>query len=339
MREVVTGRPAPMRGRTGQGPRRTVAALLFLLLPVLAVAACSSGSSTSPPTPGGSAPLAPGAGGSVTPPASGVLVGAWVRKANGQQLPEAVAEFEKGVGRRLDIVQNYYPWETPFPTDIDTETLAAGGIPLISWNGTDSTRITSGSADALIVQRAKAVAALGKPVFLRWFWEPDNKKKLATAGSPEDYIAAWKHIRTVFREQGATNAAFVWCPTSIGFSMDRAQPFYPGDDEVDWLCADGYGSAGGRSFRQVFASFYKWAAPHGKPIILGEFGVSGDDAGSAKWLRDGFATLTKDMPSVRAVVYFDADVNSLRNRPQSLAALRGLLRQPEFDPLHRPPVS
>jgi hypothetical protein len=267
-----------------------------------------------------------------------VLFGAWVRKTAGQSRPDAVAAFEKGVGRRLDIVQNYYPWETPFPTDIDSDTLAAGGTPLISWNGTDSARIVSGSDDALIVQRARAVAALGKPVFLRWSWEPDNKKKQAMAGSPEDYIAAWKHIRTIFHEQGATNAAFVWCPTSLGFSSGRAQPYYPGDDQVDWLCADGYGSANGRSFQQVFSSFYKWAAPHRKPIIIGEFGVTGDDAGTAQWLRDGFTTITTKMPAIRAVVYFDADVNSLQDRPQALAALNQLVQQPEFDPRKAPKV-
>jgi hypothetical protein len=279
----------------------------------------------------------PGSG--PVPPASGALFGLWIKKQNGQKLPEAITGFEHAIGRRSDIVQNYYPWTEPFPSDLEPATLAAGGTPLISWNGTDTSAVTSGGEDAMITERARAVAALHQPVFLRWFWEMDNNKKRDMAGSPEAYIAAWKHIRTIFREQGATNAAFVWCPTSIGFSTGRAQPYYPGDDQVDWVCADGYSLAPGtRSFAQVFDSFYSWAAPHRKPIILAEFGVKGNDDESAAWLRDGFGSLQSRFPAIKAVVYFDSEIYSLSDRPRSEAVLGELVHQPYFNPRRAPDV-
>ena len=42
------------------------------------------------------------------------------------------------------------------------------------------------------------------------------------------------------RREGATNVGWVWCPLATGFTDGRAQKYYPGDDQVDWLCADVY---------------------------------------------------------------------------------------------------
>ena len=56
------------------------------------------------------------------------------------------------------------------------------------------------------------------------------------------YVAAWDHIRAIFTAVGATNVSWVWCPTGIGFEDGRAKPYYPGDNEVDWVCADVYSS-------------------------------------------------------------------------------------------------
>jgi hypothetical protein len=39
------------------------------------------------------------------------------------------------------------------------------------------------------------------------------------------------------------NAAWVWCPTANGFADGQAAAFYPGNNEVDWICADAYPAA------------------------------------------------------------------------------------------------
>ena len=62
-------------------------------------------------------------------------------------------------------------------------------------------------------------------------------------GSGRDFVAAWDHIRAIFAAVGVKNAAWVWCPTANGFNPDgRAAAFYPGDNKVDWICADAYPS-------------------------------------------------------------------------------------------------
>src|SRR5260370_40588622 len=88
---------------------------------------------------------------------------------------------------------------------------------------------------------------------------------------PQNYIKAWDHIRTIFTQVGATNVGWVWCPTGYGFSVGRAQAFYPGNAEVDWVCADVYGFTPRQSLREAAQPFLNWAAHTGKPIIIGEF--------------------------------------------------------------------
>ena len=53
-----------------------------------------------------------------------------------------------------------------------------------------------------------------------------------------DYVAAWRHLVTVFAEEGASNVRWVWSPN---VNPDGYLPFerlYPGDRWVDWLALD-----------------------------------------------------------------------------------------------------
>lgn len=57
------------------------------------------------------------------------------------------------------------------------------------------------------------------------------------------FRALWRHVHAVFEDEGATAVEWVWCPTNWAFApRSRRDPltWYPGDDVVDWLCADGY---------------------------------------------------------------------------------------------------
>ena len=143
---------------------------------------------------------------------------------------------------------------------------------MISWNGKGVTTrsIAAGHYDKLVRERARATRALGQPVLIRWFWEMDGKKKADFAGTPGQYVAAWRHVVRTFRSEGAENVSWVWCPNASAFNDGEAQKFYPGDDFVDWTCADGYNWAPGRPgdgyrpFPDIFAGFYAWASLHDK---------------------------------------------------------------------------
>ena len=248
-------------------------------------------------------------------PATGVLFGAFVGVPDPPSqtaLEEAVASREEMVGRRLTIDHHYHPWTDPFPAGLERWDLDQGRIPMISWHGSDTSAIVSGSQDALIRARADAIRSLRAPVFLRWGWEMDGSRNSHWVRSPALFISAWRHLHDVFAARGATNAVWVFCPGAPGFETGRAPLFYPGNAYVDWVCADGYNWAPAKpgdpwhSFHRVFASFYRWAVTVGKPIMIGETGaVESAPGAKAAWIRSARQTMKRRMKSVRAFVYFD----------------------------------
>lgn len=327
-----------MRGR----PRAiwlAAAAALIATAAVLVVVLIPGTSGNHPtPRPTSTVTLPPSAG--PTTPANGVYFGAWVAPAVHTQRAriQAVDSLQQQIGRRLDIVHMYLTQNAKFPTSSDLAFVNQGSKLLVSWALDNSRAIAAGQYDGLIRQRAQEMKEMGKPVFLEWRWEMDRPNLGAEVGSPADYIAAWKHIREVFAEQHVTNVAWVWCPTAKGFANGTAGAYYPGDSEVDWICADVYPPAGPlSSFADVARPFLDWASHHVKPIIIGEYGVrlSYSPQERAQWLRAAAETVAADR-QIKALVYFDGPgqhpQSSLVLNGEALQAFRGIADARYFNP-------
>ena len=279
-------------------------------------------------------------------PASGAYVGAWVQPTIYTQAGYAAAvnHFETVMGRQLDIVHVYHKWSDPFPTQSDEKYAAAGSYLMISWAGVDTRAIAGGTYDPLIRQRAADLKALGSKVFLEWRWEMDRPNLAAQIWSGPDYIAAWIHIRKIFAEAGVTNVSWVWCPTAAGFAAGRAPDYYPGDSQVNWICADAYPGSNNASLADLMAPVMTWAAGHGKPVMVGEFGVRKQSKPvQAAWVAAAGEWAART-PAIKALVYFDADYvdkngflspMALQTTPASVQAFRALLANPHFNPLRR----
>jgi hypothetical protein len=286
------------------------------------------------------------------PPSHGAYFGAWVDDGQNSLTQagriESVVDFERSLGRQLDIVHTYRTWEQPFPREADIAVLKSNRYLLLSWNGIDTKRINSGSQDQLIQERARTIKATGKPIFLRWQWEMDRPNIREKIHSPADYIAAWKRIRAIFRQVRVDNVAWVWCPTAKGFSTkDNAAAYYPGDDQVDWLCADAYPSHeyDYMDLSEPIEAFMEWTSGHPKPVMIGEFGVPRSyGARRAEWLRKAAETLQD--PRVKAVLYFNSDLAdsrtdermqfSLDGDQAAMSAMRELATTPYFNPRNVP---
>ncbi|MDQ1503066.1 MAG: hypothetical protein QOD57_793 [Actinomycetota bacterium] len=283
---------------------------------------------------------------------------------------------EADAGRTLDIDNHYYSnFDDALPASGGKPTLPGwretwdiqnGRIPLVSWGGADVIQIVNGKYDAAIDAAAIRLGALGAPFFLRWFWEPDGTRpsKAGLSRTPDDYVKAWRYIHDRFAKAGNTNAVWVWCPVSLDFyppsgqtSTDPtlapnhainqwgAQPYYPGDDVVDWMCADGYNWAPNKpgtryeSFQELFQAFYNWSVPHNKPLMVGETGVQELQPGDkAKWLNAMHVSLTQHYPNIVAFLYFDTqNANGLANEwwlesdPQSYQAWKDMAADPYFN--------
>jgi beta-mannanase len=149
----------------------------------------------------------------------------------------------------------------------------------------------------------------------------------------------------IFRQAGATNVRWVWCPDGTGFARHTSQAYYPGNAYVDWICADGYNwapalpGASWSSFQEIFAPFYEWGLSTGKPMLIGEFGtVEGAPGAKAAWFTQADRTIRTQFPGIRAVVYFESDHQnfgryfnwSVTSSRSALAAFRAFAHDPYF---------
>jgi hypothetical protein len=281
--------------------------------------------------------------GPVAPPETGAYVGAWVKPGQFTQpgRVEAVGTLESALGRRLDLINTYRRFEENFGTASDMQFVRQASVLMVSWASGDTRSITMGRHDDLIRAQARRIKAAGEPILLRFRWEMDRPNLQATMWSPEDFVAAWRHVRHLFEWEGVRNVSWVWCPTAEGFAAGRAPAFYPGDDAVDWICVDVYAASKLRPMGELLAPFLSWAANRTKPIIIGEFGVARawGSTQRAAWLREA-ARVFKANPQIKAVSYFESDPegNGVKQQfrvsddPPALAGLAELARDPYFNP-------
>ncbi|MBW8481639.1 hypothetical protein K1Y72_04595 [Actinomadura sp. PM05-2] len=323
-----------------------------------AAAGCSSGARATPRiTTTARAGVAP------VPPAKGAFFGVWTpdqpltgadaaepdRKGDLPPLTR-VKEIEKGLGRQLDIAPAYHSWTARFPDEADKAVLASTRYLMVTWASADTREIVNGRYDALVRERARALKATGKPIFLRWARDMDKESLAARIHSGADYVAAWKHLRAIFAAERVANVVWVWCPTASAF-QGPTPASYPGDDQVDWVCTDAQpgGNYDYRDLVDTIGPFQRWAAGHPKPVMIAEFGVPRSyGTRRAEWLRKAAQTLQD--PQVKAVVYFNSDEQAQDPRddrrgyaltadPHALSALRELATTPYFNPRNLPVTS
>ncbi len=283
-------------------------------------------------------------------PTTGAYLGARIEAGNGRSAAERVAALERMMGRPLAVERIYHRWWDAFPTTEDEASAAAGHLLFVSWTPltgrgtvTPWADIAAGRYDEWIRSRADAVRAFGSPMYLSFNHEPEND---ASYGAPAEFVAAYRHVVDVFREEGAANVAFVCTLMSSSFDAGaaRAASFYPGDTYVDALGVDAYnwypGRAGSRwrSFASIVEPARAFARERGVPLVVPEFGVQ-DDPGSpgrrAAWIGAAASTIAR-WTDVEAVLYFDVDKAyrwRIDDSPLSLAAFVDVATSPPLDAL------
>ena len=127
--------------------------------------------------------------------------------------------------------------------------------------------------------------------------------------TPAAYIAAWRHIRTIFQQLGVKNAAFVWCPNVGDLGTGSWTDWYPGDDDVDWIGVDAYldpANAGsyisGPGGLDAVAAF---AAQEGKPAMLAEWAPGAPEQSPEQAFDQVFSWADRYSATVKALIYFN----------------------------------
>jgi hypothetical protein len=219
-----------------------------------------------------------------------------------------------GIGAHPAIYDQWTTPDGPVAPILANVKAEPGMAPMVSWNlSLTGGAVTGGSKDSYIKAQADAIRTYAKPVFVRLDWEmnatwyPDWN---APGVTPAQYVAAWRHVYQIFQQEGAANAAFVWCPTLWnGPGGLSPSAWYPGDQYVDWIGVDAYPQSAVESFilhgpgglddQEAFA------AQHEKPMMVAEWAPAlpqPDTAAAIDLLFDFAAEYPK---TVKALVYFD----------------------------------
>ena len=246
-----------------------------------------------------------------------------------------------GAGRL--IAHEFKSFIKPVNTDLYRWHMQSGRDLLLTWNGTDAETILNGSHDDWIRHHAQELKSLPGTVKLRFWHEPDVSHKRAWIDNdPQQFIDSWMHVRRLFVEEQALNIEWVWCPTAWNWNEQGAR-YYPGDANVDWICADGYSgwdlNAPVTPVENAYRDFQAWAnqRPH-KPILVAEFGVSQRAPEErAEWIA-GIPSWVQASSNIRAVVYFDIDRRPngeiydwrIRNEPQAWNAMLNVISSAPF---------
>jgi len=276
----------------------------------------------------------------------------------------AVQQFEGLLRRKMQYALWFQAWgndDRGFP-DYWIELASQNGlVPVITWEPwkrdfADPTAaqpayslssIAAGEHDEYIRSWARGAKSIGVPIIIRFAHEqstePGARLWYPWQGDPEGYKAAFRHIVTLFREEGAGNVQFLW---SAMWLDEWAYEYYPGDDIVDFVGTTvlNHGTAptvpwaNWRTFDELFGGQYQAALQWGKPMILTELATAEQGGDKAAWLRDCFTSLKPKYPFVQGVLLLEVqsdrewpNINwSVASSQESLAAFREAINDPYF---------
>lgn len=273
-----------------------------------------------------------------------IAFGAWTEglfDGSTQRLhPEKLVQFEELIHKHVSIAHYYIGWEALANPDLIRQfnTLRSyGWEPMLNVNPYYFPKcpptslplyraIAEGKCDNFLRNAGKNLSHVNKPFYLLFAWEMNNKDNSwsipYTGSTSNDFIAAWRHMYTIFKQEGAENIVWVFCPNVPDDSTIPYNQIYPGNNYVDWIGLDGYNWGTTQSWSQwvsfagVFGSSYNkitTIAPN-KPLMIAEVNTTDKGGNKGAWYTD---MLTKQIPynfpRIDAVVLFNEDRTQQEN--------------------------
>ena len=249
---------------------------------------------------------------------------------------ESTINLEDKLKTTFPLIHIYTAWgskqEEQFPALQVKTILEMGSIPVITWEPwlTDFDAetfpttlraaerrdvggmkdVARGKYDSYLRIWAKAAAQINQTIFLRvghemndpyrYPWGPQNNPA-------KDFIAAWKHIHTVFKQEGANKVLWVWSPhPDYGFF----NAYYPGKNYVDYVGIGvlNYGTVAywskWWSFGDIFGKHYSELAIFNKPMMISEFGCLNVGGKRDQWFEEALHQLPQKYPLIKSILFF-----------------------------------
>jgi hypothetical protein len=214
--------------------------------------------------------------------------------------------FASATGVKPAIVEHYiHPFE-PLPL-----AFAGPAEPLVQIEPRHAplAQVTAGRYDGWLRSLAAQAKAYGRPVILGWApeangpWYSWGYKSVA----PAVYIAAWRHVVTVFRQAGASNVTWLWTVNVASPGVSSPALWWPGAAWTGMTGLDGYIDTAAQAYGSKIAptvALVRTLSDH--PVILSETAVAAV-AGKPAKIADLFAGARRDR--LAALVWFDLPGN------------------------------
>lgn len=256
---------------------------------------------------------------------------------------------------RPDIVVFFLQWPQPGGTPLPEFPLGSldaiwknGAIPCVTWepmynkNGKEIAvyykQLLHGDYDHYISQFASQARSWGRPFLIRFAHEMNIKRyhwgtpeNEYGPESPDIYKKMYRHVVDLFRQAGAHNVLWVFCPNAESvpnissdpsYSWNVISRYYPGDSYVDIIGIDGYNwgttqtkekhgwDSSWKSFEEIFEPAYRQLhalGPYGrqKPFIVFETATVSQGGDKTQWIRD--ALKVSRQWGIQGIVWFQSD--------------------------------
>lgn len=285
--------------------------------------------------------------------------------APGGAIPVASTAYhttELRLGRELAAIRMYARWDTAFPDSTSRWARAGGRLVLLSVRAgtaggvlvpyrTIASAAPGSDTYRAMLRWARAVKAFRAPMYFTFNHEPEGARSDRN-GSAAEYVAAWRRLVTVFRQQGVRNVRYLFIATAHGFGQEskrQAAPYYPGDSFVDAIGADAYNwytcRAGvrnaWRSLADLIEPLRQFGSAHpSKPLWLPEFGSAEDPAApgrKAEWVSSAEALFRQPGYASFAgvLIWYGAGGPGIcgfrvNSTPSALAAYRSMASDPYY---------
>ena len=324
------------RRRNSTGRIRLIACVA-LVGGVLATACTSAGTASS--SAGTSSPASSGTAAATSATVAHArrpipYVGVYEKGVPGTYAP--VTTFGRAIGRQPNIVLYYSSWYEKFQAAFARKAHQHGARVDIDIDpyGVSVADIASGRYDSYLRSYATAVRRFGHRVIISFGHEPNGTWYSwgYTRTPAATWIAAWRHLVTVFRRAGAKNVTWLWVVQQEGKGEGPIRDWWPGRSYVNWVGIDGYYETPDQTFTSMFVptitAIRKFTA---RPILISETAV-GQRAGRQSRLAGLFAGIRARR--LLGLVWFDKSQNQgihhqawrLEGHPAEVATFRKALR-------------
>ena len=157
---------------------------------------------------------------------------------------QPVAEFTRVAGRQPNLVGYYSGWGEPFQASFAETVSGHGAVTILQLDPTYAAipEIAAGGYDGYLRSFAASVRDFGQAVVIGFGHEMNAPWYSWGYGHvpPPVFVAAWRHIVTLFRSERADNVTWLWTLQADEKGTGPAASWWPGAQYVTWVGIDGY---------------------------------------------------------------------------------------------------